>query len=78
MNEAVVKKLEKQFEDLRKLTQESHKRFIDTCVWTNAKLYDLVCSDIDRKILEREFEGFCETSWRDYEEILSENDCVMS
>lgn len=58
MNEAVVKKLEKQFEDLRKLTQESHKRFIDTCVWTNAKLYDLVCSDIDRKILEREFEGF--------------------
>ena len=77
MNEAVVKKLEKQFEDLRKLTQESHKRFVETCVWTNAKLYDVVCSDIDRKILEHEFEGFCETSWRDYEEILSENDCVI-
>lgn len=77
MRETVVKKLEKQFEDLRKLTQESHKRFIDTCVWTNVKLYDLVTSDIDRKILEREFEGFCEVSWRDYEEILSENDCVI-
>lgn len=62
MRETVVKKLEKQFEDLRKLTQESHKRFIDTCVWTNVKLYDLVTSDIDRKILEREFEGFCEVS----------------
>ena len=58
MNEAVVKKLEKQFEDLRKLAQESHKRFLETCVWTNVKLYDLVCSDIDRKILEHEFEGF--------------------
>lgn len=51
MRETVVKKLEKQFEDLRKLTQESHKRFIDTCVWTNVKLYDLVTSDIDRKNL---------------------------
>ena len=58
MRETAVKKLEKQFEDLRKLTQESHKRFLETCVWTNAKLHDLVCSDIDRKILEREFGGF--------------------
>ena len=32
MNEAVVKKSEKQFEDLRKLTQESHKRFVETRV----------------------------------------------
>ena len=47
------------------------------CVWTNAKMHDLVCSDIDRKILETEFEGFCEASWRDYEEILAENDCVI-
>ena len=70
MRETVVKKLEKQFEDLRKLTQESHKRFIDTCVWTNVKLYDLVTSDIDRKILECEFEGFCEVSWSDYEENI--------
>ena len=36
MNETVVKKLEKQFEDLQKLTKESHKRFVETCVWTNA------------------------------------------
>lgn len=77
MNKTVVAKLNKQFEDLRKLTQESHKRFADTCVWTNAKMYDLVCSDIDRKILETEFDGFCEASWRDYEEILSENNCVI-
>ena len=76
MREEVIKKLEKQFEDLQKLTKESHKRFTDTCVWTNAKLYDLVCSDIDRKILEHEFEGFCEVSWQDYEEILNENNCV--
>lgn len=75
MREEVVKKLEKQFEDLQKLTRESHKRFIDTCVWTNAKLYDLVCSDIDRKLLESELDNFCDVSWRDYQEILSENDC---
>ena len=77
MNETVVAKLSKQFEDLRKQTIESHKRFLETCVWTNTKMHDLVCSDIDRKILESEFEGFCEASWRDYEEILSENDCAI-
>ena len=62
MRETVVKKLEKQFEDLRKLTQESHKRFVETCVWTNAKLYDLATSDIDEKILESEFDNFCHRS----------------
>lgn len=75
MREEVVKKLEKQFEDLQKLTRESHKRFIDTCVWTNAKLYDLATSDIDRKILESEFDNFCHIQWENYQEILSENDC---
>lgn len=76
MREDVVKKLEKQFEDLQKLTKESHKRFIDTCVWTNAKLHDLVGSDIDRKLLESEFDNFCNVQWENYQEILSENNCV--
>lgn len=77
MREAVVAKLNKQFEDLRKLTQESHKRFVETCVWTNAKLYDLVCSDIDRKILEHEFDNFCNVQWENYQEVLTENKCVI-
>ena len=76
MREEVVKTLEKQFEDLQKLTRESHKRFIDTCVWTNAKLHTLVCSDIDRKLLESEFDNFCNVQWENYQEILSENNCV--
>ena len=75
MREEVVKRLEKQFEDLQKLTKESHKRFIDTCVWTNAKLHELVCSDIDRKLLESEFDNFCHAQWENYQEILSENNC---
>lgn len=77
MNETVVKKLEKQFEDLRKLTQESHKRFVETCVWTNAKLYDLATSDIDEKILASEFDNFCHVQWENYQEVLNENNCVI-
>jgi len=77
MNEAVVKKLEKQFENLRKLTQESHKRFVETCVWTNVKLYDLATSDIDEKILASEFDNFCHVQWENYQEVLNENNCVI-
>lgn len=77
MNETVVKKLEKQFEDLRKLTQESYKRFVETCVWTNAKLYDLATSGIDQKILESEFDNFCHVQWENYQEVLNENNCVI-
>ena len=77
MRETVVAKLNKRFEDLRKLTQESHKRFLETCVWTNAKLYDLVSSDIDHKILASEFDNFCNVQWENYQEVLTENNCVI-
>lgn len=77
MRETVIKKLEKQFEDLRKLTQESHKRFLETCVWTNVKLYDLATSDIDEKILASEFDNFCHVQWENYQEVLNENNCVI-
>lgn len=77
MTQSIVKKLEKQFEDLQMLIRESYKRFIETCVWTNAKLYDLVSSDIDQKLLELEFDAFCDASWQNYQEVLNDNNCVI-
>ena len=77
MTQSIVKKLEKQFEDLQMLTRESYKCFIETCVWTNAKLYDLVSSGIDQKLLELEFDAFCDTSWQNYQEVLNDNNCVI-